>query len=210
MGVPTGITITLVTLWTLNLSNHWADVLQITFNGTILACRCAMSWSFADCSHIGMLTDVILNLEMLQTLQLSNHWSDSFQIKFIGTVLVCRYAALWSHAHRGHIGKPKGMISILVTLWMCEISNHWADSLQIKFIWTVLACRCTASRSFAHWGYMGMAMGVIWVPKILQMSELCNHWQIHSKSSSFEPSWHVDVQYQSHLPIGVTWASPQA
>ena len=94
MGVPTGITITLVTLWTLNLSNHWADFLQITFNGTILACRCAISWSFAHCSHIGMLTDVILNLEMLQTLQLSNHWADSFQIKFIGTVLVCRYAGL--------------------------------------------------------------------------------------------------------------------
>ena len=34
--------------------------------------------------------------------------------------------------------------------------------------------------------------------------------QIHSKSSSLESSWPVDVKHHGHLPIVATWACPRA
>ena len=70
----------------------------------------------------------------LQTLELSNNWADSLQIKFIGIVLACRCVTSWSFAHKGHMGVPMGIIGTLGTLRMLELSNHWADSLKIKFI----------------------------------------------------------------------------
>ena len=80
----------------------------------------------------------------------SNHWSDSFQIKFIGTVLGCRCATLWSFAHGTIMGVPMGVKRAPRVLRVQGLSNHLADSLQIKSIGNVLACRCASSWSFAH------------------------------------------------------------
>ena len=91
------------------------------------------------------------------------------------------------------------------TLWTLLLSNHYADSLQIKLIGTILACRCAMVWSFTHQGHMGVPMGIrIRAPRIFRTLELSNHWAIHSKSNSLELLWPVDMQ--RHLPIGVTWA----
>ena len=92
------------------------------------------------------------------------------------------------------------------TLQMLLLSNHWADSLQIKFIGTVLACRHAMSWFFAHWAHTGMPIGVIrslgtylygcWDPETTG--------PIHSKSISLELSWPVDVQCHGHLTISDT------
>ena len=74
----------------------------------------------------------------LGMLELSNHWVDLLQIKFIRTVLFCRCSASWSFAHQGHMGVPTDIVSTLGTLRTLDLSNHWEDSLAIKFIGTVL------------------------------------------------------------------------
>ena len=59
-------------------------------------------------------------------------------------------------------------------LWTPELSNHRANSLQIKFSRTVLTCRCATSWSFAHaWWPHAMPMGVIRALGILQSRK---HW----------------------------------
>ena len=58
------------------------------------------------------------------------------------------------------MGVPMGVIRALGILGTLELSNHWDDSLQIKFIGTVLACRCATSWSFAHACHMGVPLGV--------------------------------------------------
>ena len=55
---------------------------------------------------------------------------DSLQIKFNGTVLACR----WSFAHRAHMGVLMGVIRVSGILRTPKLSNHQADSFQIKFI----------------------------------------------------------------------------
>ena len=42
----------------------------------------------------------------------------------------------------------RGTMELSPTILICWFSNHWADSLQIKFIGTILACRYTTSCSF--------------------------------------------------------------
>ena len=142
------------------LSNHQADSLQIKFIGTILACGCATSWSFAHQGHIGMLTGIITGLGALWMLELSNnHWADSLQIKFIGAVSACRCAMSWSFAHRAHMGVLMGNM-VHGTLRTLELRDYWANLLQITVIYPS-----------AH---MGMLMGIIWVHGILQTQELSN------------------------------------
>ena len=68
--------------------------------------------------------------------------------------------------------KPLGIIRAPGILQMPKHHNHWADSLQINFIGTVLACRCATAWSFAHGGIMGMPMSMIRAPGILWMLEL--------------------------------------
>ena len=132
---------------------------------------------------------VISALGTLRTPELRNLWPDLLQIKFIGMVLACRCVTSWSFAHKGHMAVPMGVIGTLGTLRMPDLRNHWADSLKIKLIGTVLACRSATSWSFAHWGYMGVPTGV----------KPYRHWnsattgRIHSKLSSLESSWPVDV-----------------
>ena len=48
------------------------------------------------------------------------------------------------------MGMPMGMIRAPGIFWTPELHNHWADSLQIKFIGTVMACRCATARSFVQ------------------------------------------------------------
>ena len=50
----------------------------------------------------------------------------ALQIRFIGTIVACRCATSRSCAHQAHMGMPIGV------LWMPELRNHQADSLQIK------------------------------------------------------------------------------
>ena len=93
---------------------------------------------------------------ILRTPELCNHRADSLQIKFIGIVLACRCATPWSFAHQGIMGMPMGMIRAPGVLRTLELCNHWADSPQIKFFGTFLACRHATSGSFAHLGLMGV------------------------------------------------------
>ena len=106
---------------------------------------------------MGVLMGVIMTLETLRVLELGNHWLDSLQIEFNGTVLACKCATSWSCAHQGHMSVPRGIISIFVTLRTLELSNHLVDSLQIKLIGMVSACRCATPWSFAHWDHMGVS-----------------------------------------------------
>ena len=62
------------------------------------------------------------------------------------------------------MGVPMALIRAPGILRTLELGNHRADSPQIKFIGTVLACRCPASWLFAHGGIMGMLMGMIRAP----------------------------------------------
>ena len=48
------------------------------------------------------------------------------------------------------MGMLIGIIRALETLWRWELSNHRADSLQIKFIGTALPFRCAMAWSFAY------------------------------------------------------------
>ena len=150
---------------------HWANSLEIKFIGNFLACRCATSWSFAHRSHMGVSMSIIKAPGILRTLELSNRWADSTQIKFIGTILVCRCATLWSLAHQGHLDVSTGVISALKTLSMPEpeLSNYWVYKLQSKLIGTILACWCVTSWWFAQWGHMCMPMGKIRAPRILRI-----------------------------------------
>ena len=56
------------------------------------------------------------------------------------------------------MGMVMGMIKVPGILQTLKLSNYWADSLQIKFIETVLACRCATFWSFAHTCIMDMPM----------------------------------------------------
>ena len=93
MGVPMGMSMGMMTapgiLRTLRLSSHLADSLKITCFGTVLACRCATSWSFTHGGIMGMPKGMIKALGILWTPELSNH-SDSLEIKFIGSVVACK------------------------------------------------------------------------------------------------------------------------
>ena len=63
-------------------------------------------------------------------MDLSNHCVDSIQIKLIWTFLpVDRMSPSFAHGHI--MGMPMGVISATGILKMPELSNNWADSLQI-------------------------------------------------------------------------------
>ena len=49
-----------------------------------------------------------------------------------------------------------------------------ANSLQIKFIWTILACGCAISESFAYRGYMGKPTSIVRNPQFLRTFWLHN------------------------------------
>ena len=44
---------------------------------------------------MGMPMGMIKAPGILRTSELHNHWADSLKIKFVGTVLACRYATAW-------------------------------------------------------------------------------------------------------------------
>ena len=132
----------------------------------------ATFWSFAHCAHNGISMGIIKAAGILGMPELSNHWLDSLQIKFIGTVLVSKCAKWWSFDHQAHTGMLMGIICEI--LCVPELSNHWLDSLQIKFIGTVLVSKCAKWWSFDHQAHTGMLMGIIC--EILCMPELSNHW----------------------------------
>ena len=125
---------------------------------------------------MGMPMGMIKALGILPTPELINHWADSLQIKFFGTVLACTCVTSWSIAHEGIMGMPMGMVRAPGILWMPELSNHYVDSLQIKCIGTVLAYRHATLWPLAHGGIMSMSIGMIKVLGILQTLELNNHW----------------------------------
>ena len=131
----------------------------------------------------------------------------------------------------GHMGIPVSIIRAPGILWTLELSNHWADSLQMKFIGAVLICRCATSWSFAHQNHMAMPMGIIstktqqpplsWLaPNQVHLKRLglwmCNtmviyQWGLHGhahshKSFKLELSGPVHVQCPGHLLSGATWA----
>ena len=105
-------------------------------------------------------------------------------------------------------------------------------ALQIKFITTVLACRCVRSWSFAHRGIMGVTMGMIKIRarRILRIPKFTDQWadslQIkligiglacrfatlwpfaHWEVSSLQPSWPADIQCHGHFPTKASWACP--
>ena len=71
---------------------------------------------------------------------------------------------------------PSGVIWATGILRRPELSNRRANSLQIKFIGTVLACRCERTLSFAHQD----AMGVLTViERTLELSAMIIHHQGH-------------------------------
>ena len=159
-------------LQTPKLSCHWVDSLQNKFIGTVLACRCATSWSFAHGGIVG----IPVGSWISQTLELGNHWADSPQTS---SLKPSWHVDVQHNDHllmRGITDVPIGIIRAHGILRTLEISNHWAASLHIKIIWTALACRCATSWSFVHMGIMGMPTGVIRASGILQMLELSNHW----------------------------------
>ena len=88
------------------------------------------------------------------------------------------------------------------TLLMPSLSNHCVDSLQIKFIGTVLAYRCATSWSFAHGGIMGMPMSMIKPLESCWCRNSATSGLIYSKSSSLEPSWPIDMQQHGLWPMG--------
>ena len=110
-------------------------------------------------AHMVVSMGVIRAPGIVWTPELSKNRTVSPQNKFIGVVLVCRYSPLWSFAHQAHMGLPMSVIIALGILWTMELSNHRAELLLIKFIGTVLVCRC--AWSFAHWGHMDVHTGVI-------------------------------------------------
>ena len=81
---------------------------------TVLACRCATLLSIAPEGITGMPVGMIRAPWIMWTLELRNHWPNSLQIKFFGTVLVCRCATSWPFAHRGLMG-TKCTLGILFT-----------------------------------------------------------------------------------------------
>ena len=108
------------------LSNRWTESLQIKFVRTVLVCKCATPWSFAHGGIMGMSMGVIKASGILRTLELRNHWADSFQIKSCGTALVCRCATAWHLVHRA--GDPP-VICLFISgdcHWTSlMISQHW-------------------------------------------------------------------------------------
>ena len=132
-------------LRTTELRIHWADSLQNKFTGIVLACRYATSWSFAHGCIMGMSMTMIWAHGILWTPELSNHMADLLQIKFTGTIFACRCARSWSFTHGGIICMSMGVIKAPGILRIPKLSNHWADSIQIKSIGTVLICRCATS-----------------------------------------------------------------
>ena len=71
---------------------------------------------------------------------------------------------------------PVDLITAPGVLWTTEISNHLADSLQIKFTGIVLTCGYATPWSFAHRGHMDMSTDVISVLETLRTPELRNNW----------------------------------
>ena len=78
-------------------------------------------WLMQHHSHLpigGLMGVTWVSLWTLQMLELSNHWTDSLQINFIGTILACSCAMPWLPEH----------------------SNHWADLLKsnsLEPFWSV-------------------------------------------------------------------------
>ena len=88
-------------------------------------------------------------------------WSDLCQIKFIGIVLASEYATLLSFVYQSLMGILTNIISALRNLWMLQLSNHWANSLQIMLIGTLLNSRCAMAWSLVHQSYICMSTGII-------------------------------------------------
>ena len=65
-----------------------------------------------------------------------------------------------------------------------DLSNHWADSLQIKLIGTVLDCSCAMPWLFAPGGIMGMPMGMI----TLTLSQ----WSSSGNPVAIQCAWNLD------------------
>ena len=176
MGMPMALTRAPGILRMQELCNHKADSLQIKFTGTVLACRYAMSWSFACGGIMGMPIGMIRAPGILRMLELRNYWAESLKIKFIGIVLACICATPWSLAYVGIMSMPMGMIMAHGILRTPELHNHWADSFQIKVIGIVLTGRCATSWSSSYGGIMGKPIGVIRAPGILRTLEFRNQW----------------------------------
>ena len=137
------------------LSNHWPNSFLIPFIPTVLSYTCATSWSVAHWGLLGMPTN-----QNSATTGLIHSKSSSLETS--------RPVYVQCHSDMGLMGMSMGVIRA-PELWTLELSNHWADSLQIKFIGTVLSCTCLISWPFAHWGLMCMYMGVIRAPGTLWM-----------------------------------------
>ena len=134
-----------------------------------------------------------------------NHLADSFQSKS-NPLLLSWPVDVQSHSrsfsHRAHMGMSMGVIRTPGILWMPELSNHRADSHQIKFIGIALAYRCATSWSFApcshrghsHWCDMrswSLEIKFIGIVLVCRCCNLASTWWIQSKSSSLELSWTV-------------------
>ena len=127
--------------------------------GTVLACRCAMLWSFAHWGAHGCacgcnkgswnLADVTTQQSLTGFISNQIHWNH------LG--VICP-SGPHGHAH-GH-----NKVSWNLTSQMPELRNQWADSLPNKFIGTFFACRC--AMSFAHCILISMAMGAIRAPGV--------------------------------------------
>ena len=123
---------------------NFADA-ETKFIEAALACRYASLGSFAHGGIMGVPMGMMRAPGILRMLEISNHWGGSFRIKLNWTALGYRYATSCLFDHGAIIGMPVGVIGASGILQMPELSTHWADSLQIKFIGTVLPRRCATS-----------------------------------------------------------------
>ena len=87
------------------LWNCWTDWLHLKFYGIVSICSCAVLWSLAHFTHMGLpivhLTH--MGLPMGQNVNLWNCWIDFLHFKFCGNGYLCNH-------------------------WMgCQISDLWAD-----------------------------------------------------------------------------------
>ena len=156
-----------------------AELLKIKIIGTVLAYRCATSWSFAHGRIMGVPMGVIRALGILQTPKLSYHCADSLQSSLKPS---CRCATPWSFAHGCIMGMPVRMLRAPGIFRTLQPHNHWTDSLQIKFIGTVLACKHAASWLFAHQDPMGAinTLGTLFTGRgTLQWSACLFQWGEH-------------------------------
>ena len=90
-------------------------------------------------------------------------------------------ATSWPLTHGGIISISLGMVKVLGILQMLELSNHWADSLQMKFFGTILAWRCATSWSFAHPDIMGV--GILFAGPHSSPNLSLDHWLVVQKIS---------------------------